>query len=118
MGAGLEAIIREGTSLVRKGTGKPSNMIRCVDGFKVSVIANEVAYCAPRPGWGDGVPDDYEGPFHEVELGFPSERPEPWADWEQYAESHENPTGTVYGYVPVGMVRALIALHGDETAVS
>ncbi len=31
-----------------------------------------------------------------------------------YAEDPDNPTETVYGYVPVGVVQALAAKHGGK----
>lgn len=74
--------------------------ITCRDGFSLSVQANRGAYCSPR---------DNEGPWHKVEVGFPSSVPEGIME---YAEDAEDPTGTVYGYVPVDLVEALIAKHG------
>lgn len=100
---------------------KLDNHVRCVDGFVVSVLAGEALYCSPRPnsyGLGD-VPDDYPGPYTAVEVGFPTERPEPWDGddgWAQYADDPDDPTETVYSYVPVDMVRALVAAHGGEAS--
>ncbi|MHC3427237.1 hypothetical protein [Streptomyces sp. DT18] len=108
-----------------KAGGRPTpNRIRCADGFSLSVIAGAGAYCHPFPGlarsWADDsvytVPADYPGPYTKVEVGFPSERPEPWSDWAEYAEDPDEPTETVYGYVPVETVRALIDSHGGEVA--
>ncbi len=90
------------------------NSIVCADGFRLSVIAGWGAYCDPRPDWTDGVPADYAGPYTAVEVGFPSQRPEPWDEWSLYCESPETPTETVYGYVPVQIVRDLIESHGGE----
>ena len=111
----LETIIAHGN----RGRAKfGDNKIACKDGFTLSVIAGRGTYCIPRPGWPFGeprVPNDYPGPYTAVEVGFPSERPEPWDEWVKYIDSPEDdPTGTVYGYVPVDMVRALIAAHGGE----
>jgi hypothetical protein len=97
------------------------NWITCADGFKVSVIAGNGAYCSPRPSFTSlpfpgEVSQDYPGPYTHVEVGFPSERPEPWdgeGGWAEYAESPETHE-TVYGQVPVEMVRALIDAHGGE----
>jgi hypothetical protein len=69
-------------------------------GFGVSIQASERNYCSPR--------DDF-GPYTEVELGFPNS-PEPLIIG--YAEDPDNPTETIYGYVPVGVVQALITKHG------
>lgn len=123
MGAQLERIIAEGTRAgfrpdestesyrARRGA-KPSNKITCADGFHLSVIAGSGMYCSPWPGM--DVPDEYEGPFTAVEVGYPSKRPEPWSDWEQFCDGAEDPTGTVYGFVPVETVRALVERHGGE----
>lgn len=103
---------------------KTPNRITCADEFNVSVIAGGGAYCSPRPAlcWGGSCPQgpdilasvgcEYPGPYTHVEVGFPSERPEPWSTWEQYAEDMGAPTETVYSYVPVELVRALIESHG------
>ncbi len=100
-----------------------NNRITCVDGFSLSVIAGTGCYSVPRPKMVPHCPpmpytsetDDayFHGPYTHVEVGFPSERPEPWDDWEDFADGGD-PTETVYGYVPVGMVRALIESHGGE----
>ena len=91
------------------GTGKryTKQLARtvCADGFSISVQAGEFLYSTPR---------ENRGPWANVECGFPSERPEPWSDWVTYCEDADRPTDTVYGYVPVGMVEDLIALHGGE----
>lgn len=98
------------------------NGIHCADGFTLSVVAGPGDYCHPWPSLlpsrptHDTVPADYPGPYTRVEVGFPSERPEPWSTWEQYAEDPGSPTHTVYGYVPVELVRALIDSHGGEVA--
>lgn len=80
--------------------------IVCADGFSLSVQATEGAYCSPRRSI---------GPWHEVEVGFPSASPELIL---QYAEDKGRPTETVYGYVDIDLVEQLIELHGgpdDET---
>jgi len=73
----------------------------CADGFEMSVQANENAYCAPRINKADK--------YIEVEIGFPSQREELIIEW---AEQRDNPTDTVYGYVPVHIVNSVIAKHG------
>lgn len=110
----LEAIIAHGNRDADYRSTRP-NSITCKDGFRLSVIAGNGTYCDPRPDWFNGVPADYAGPYTHVEVGFPSERPEPWADWVEWCESPDNPTGTVYGQVPVDAVRALIDSHGGES---
>jgi len=104
--------------------------ITCADGFTVSVIAGGGTYCTPRPtlclhlpghemvhepdGIFGEVAHDYPGPYTAVEVGFPSMNPEPWEEWRQFAEESEDPTETIYSYVPVGLVRSLVELHGGE----
>ena len=80
--------------------------IVCKDGFKVSVQATHGAYCSPRTN---------TGPWHAVELGFPSDRPTDAIM--QYCEDPERPTDTVSGYVPVELVEDLIAAHGGMADV-
>lgn len=77
-----------------------SKRITCVDGFSLSVQATQGAYCRPR---------DNIGPWYQVEVGFPSAKPEFIFE---FAEDQSDPTKTVYGYVPIGMVQQLIDLHG------
>ena len=70
--------------------------VHCKDGFSVSIQAGRGNYCCPRSD---------QAPWIEVELGYPS-RP----DWliMQYAEDKDEPTATVYGYVPVDTVYLLL----------
>lgn len=74
--------------------------ITCADGFSLSVQATHGAYCSPRQNI---------GPWYEVEVGFPSAEP---TSILSYAEQKEKPTETVYGYVPIDLVEALIDEHG------
>ena len=77
--------------------------LHCKDGFSMSVQAHYGAYCAPRV---DHTDTDY---YFEVEVGFPSEREELLME---YVEDYDNPTDTVYGYVPVEVVQEVIEKHG------
>lgn len=85
--------------------------VKCNDGFEVSIQASYTHYCYPRK--------TFAGPYDEVELGYPSE-----ADSliDIYAEDIEEPTHTVYGYVPIDIVEKLIEKHGgiveDQELVS
>jgi hypothetical protein len=95
----------------------------CQDGFSMSVQASETHYCSPR---------DNIGPWDEVEVGYPSARPEPFeptyvvgltqaVGWTQFMErwpEDVDPTQAVYGYVPLALVEYTIRLHGglDEEA--
>jgi len=80
---------------------KLNKEITCKDGFIMSVQANHGAYCSPRI---DNAPK-----YTQVEVGFPS-HPEPllfpWAD------DKDNPTNTVYGYVPAHRISLVCAKHG------
>lgn len=82
--------------------------ITCADGFSLSVQATQGAYCAPRRN---------EGPWHQVEVGFPSAAPEFIA---HKAENPDKLTDTVYGYVDIELVEQLIALHGgfDDATIA
>jgi len=74
----------------------------CKDGFAMSVQASEHHYCSPRS---NGVAMSYTS----VEIGFPSEKEDLLID---YAEDMDNPTGTVYPYVPAQVVLDVIEKHG------
>lgn len=74
----------------------------CKDGFSISVQAGKEFYCAPREDRADGV-------FETVELGLPSSVEE---DILPYAESKKAPTKSVYPFVPVEVVEAVIRKHG------
>ena len=84
----------------RRGVGGPVPPVVCADGFVMSVQANEFVYCEPKNNM---------GPWRSVEIGFPS-RVEPLLL--NYAESPGNWTDTVYPYVPVELVAAVIEVHG------
>ena len=78
-----------------------NEQVVCADGFKMSVQAHDGAYCSPRI-------DNAES-YDEVEVGFPSSVEPLLMDW---CEDKEDPTGTVYGYVPAQVVVNVIAKHG------
>jgi hypothetical protein len=82
------------------GTHKKRSRVQCVDGFTMSVQAGPTHYCEPRDG---------NGPYRAVEVGYPSDYEELLI---QYAEVEEEPTRTVYGYVPSKVVSLVIAKHG------
>ena len=74
----------------------------CKDGFAMSVQASEYHYCSPRvSGLGQ--------PYTSVEIGFPSELEDLLIE---FAEDMDEPTGTVYPYVPADVVIAVIEKHG------
>lgn len=98
----LEQIIQLGTRNSEYRPTGVSNNLTCADGFTLSVIAGGGAYSTPRNGMS----------YLAVEVGYPSQRPEPWDEWRDYSENEDGTS--VYGYVPVEMVRKLIASHGGE----
>lgn len=79
----------------------PRKRILCQDGFSMSVQASAGHYCEPRI---TGL-----GFYNSYEIGFASSE-EPLLC--PYAEDPDNPTGTVYGWVPVEVVAQVIAKHG------
>lgn len=67
----------------------------------MSVQTGESNYCSPRSN---------DGPWTSAEVGFPSARVEafmPYAD-----SSDDDPTETVYGYVPIRIIEQVIEAHG------
>ena len=79
---------------------KRRKKIVCADGFTMSVQASEFNYCSPR---------DNLGPYTEVEVGHPNQKDE---DLMPYAESKDQPTKTVYGWVPSRIIMKIIAKRG------
>ena len=79
---------------------KMNQAIKCADGFTMSVQASETNYSSPR---------DNTGPYTEAEVGFPSK---PESLLMGYAEDREQPTDTVYGWVPRQVIINVIAKHG------
>ena len=94
----------EATRIEKKGRGYSFLEVRpaidCVDGLRLSVQASHTHYCKPRTD---------NGPYSAVEIGFPSDAIPEIMEW---AETPSTPTETVYGYVPVEVVDAVIAAHG------
>ena len=80
---------------------KMDKTIRCKDGFSMSVQAGETQYCHPRENGADR--------YTEVEIGFPNRSEELILE---FAEDGNNPTETVYPYVPAPVVTLVIAKHG------
>lgn len=80
---------------------RPVPHLTCADGVTLSIQASEGHYCTPRVN---------SGPYTAVEVGFPSVRPS--EAMMEYCEDGENPTNTVYGYVPMGVVIDFILEHG------
>jgi hypothetical protein len=74
--------------------------VTCADGFSVSVQAGRFFYSRPRR---DGAR------YAAVELGYPSAAEDSLME---FCENPDAPTDTVYGYVPVDVVKALVEKHG------
>jgi hypothetical protein len=74
--------------------------IICKDGFKMSVQGSEGHYCSPR---------ETQDWYNEMEIGYPSAKED---DLLPFAEQDENPTETVYGYVPCEIIEKVIEKHG------
>ena len=81
-------------------TGIVFPRITCNDGFELSVQAREFTYCTPRSN---------TGPWTEVEVGFPSAVESLLLP---FAEDSSKPTETVYGWVPLTLVKRVVAKHG------
>ena len=79
---------------------KMYKQVTCQDGFSISIQAGSGKYCSPR---------NDEGPYIEVELGFPNRKE---LLIHSYAEDRDDPTGTVYGYVPSTIVLEMLLKHG------
>jgi hypothetical protein len=74
--------------------------IYCKDGFSLSVQGSAGHYCSPRVTCNS---------YSTLEVGFPSSEE---IDLIPYAESPDNPTGTVYGWTPIGIIDKIIESHG------
>jgi|SaaInlStandDraft_1057018.scaffolds.fasta_scaffold18110_5 hypothetical protein len=74
--------------------------LKLKDGFEMSVQGSEFNYSHPRE-----MTDRYE----EMEIGFPTME-EPLLM--EYAEDKDQPTQTVYGYVPADVIAKVIEKHG------
>jgi len=96
----LQEHLKSGEWYGNTGFRRPCKKIVCRDGFEVSVQASSTHYCTPR---------DDDGPYIEIELGYPSE---PVEAWMEYAENPDRPTDTVYGYIPIELVVRVFDSHG------
>lgn len=109
----LETIISGRGRIKRYGDGdrpvfikEVAERILCVDGASLSVQGSAFHYCTPRTN---------HGPYTHVEIGYPSESPvRSWARFYDGAWTPENACDSVYGYVPVELVREFVEAHGGE----
>lgn len=72
----------------------------CSDGFSISIQGSNVTYCQPQENRGD---------YTHLELGFPESAEPLISDW---AEDKNDLTGTVYPFVPIGIIEEVIQKHG------
>lgn len=79
--------------------------VYCKDGFSFSASAGKHFSSTPKSD---------TGPYLQIEVAFPSERPEPWGTWKHFSTDSDEPTQRVYEYVPVDLVRKLVKKHGGE----
>ena len=85
-------------------------VIRCLDGFSMSVQASGTHYCLPR--------QDNAEYYEEVEVGYPSQEEElltPWAELGATNELDLPLTEQIYPYVPVDVIATVILRHGGIT---
>lgn len=92
----------ERTSLGELALESPRRRIICKTGLKLSVQASQYHYSLPRENGRDH--------YTHVELGFPSVNLPPLARWKEDDEA--DGTDTVYPYVPVGVLNAIIDCNG------
>jgi len=82
--------------------------LECEDGFTMSIQGSASHYCSPRSEFNPAQP------YSAVEVGFPSQvEPALLA----FAEDASDPTGTVYGCVPVRVVEKVVASHGGPKSL-
>ena len=77
-------------------------MAVCADGFCLSIQASEMHYCSPRVNLASCE-------YTKVELGCLSDEEE---ELLPYAENESWPQFTIYGFVPVDVVDAVLKKHG------
>jgi len=78
-------------------------IVVCKDNFKMSVQASENHYCNPKA---NGVGMSYS----HVEVGFPTEKEDLLMDY--IDGDYNEPTDTVYSYVPASVIINVIDKHG------
>lgn len=77
-------------------------MMRCLDGFEMSVQVSQFFHCSPR--------DNDASEYTEVEVFSPSEDDELLRPYLTVAG--EKPTDCIYGYVPTRIIEKIIENHG------
>ena len=80
---------------------KMTPKIHCKSGLSLSVQAGDGRYSSPR---------DNEGPYDEVEVGYPSEEV---SELMPYIENpDDDPLESIYAYVPVEVVEKVVNKNG------
>ena len=85
---------------------EPRSKVICNDGFTMSAQASVNHYCEPRV---NGMDIKYSN----IEVGFPSEKEELLMP---YIEDEDDPTGTVYAYVPASVIKSVVEKHGGVSS--
>lgn len=79
--------------------------LKMADGTTLSIQASWGHYCRPR----ENAPfPDYDF-YHEFEVGYPSVV---IPEFMQYADDDDEPTETVYGYIPKSIIQSAIDRMG------
>jgi hypothetical protein len=90
-----------GTTRVTSMSRLKGIIVKCKDGFQVSVQASRGHYCVPKSD---------TGPWTHVEAGYPSQEEELLMP---YIESGAaDPTSSVYPYVPMEIINQIAEKHG------
>ena len=97
--------MQEGIRLEYKGITQQAARLVLANGVSLSIQASGTHYCYPR----ETVPYSQ---YTEFEVGYPSEEIEALMP---YCDDCENPTETVYPYVPLEVLDAYIASVGGVT---
>lgn len=82
---------------------KMTKQLKMADGTLMSIQASDGHYCTPRRYL-----KNYNG-YWEFEIGFPTKKIDCLMP---YSEDSENPTDTVYGYVPFEIIQEAIESCG------
>jgi hypothetical protein len=77
-------------------------VVKCSDGFSISIQASEYHYCQPR---------NNIGPYNKVEIGFPSEPESLLLPYIEALGENPDPCKSVYAYVPSNIVIEILAKH-------
>lgn len=100
----MSAILTFREFLTACGKVRSRPKITCSDGFKMSVQGNEMAYSIPKKTGTE---------FDAMEIGFPSEQEDLILE---FAQNPSDPTGTIYGFIPIDLIELIIEKHGGIDA--